>query len=137
MMPYRAFALALALLWCGCSNSANSSGDILATGRVCLRQADGWLATPSDNKKLKQALQSAKEASTNSKAAPGTIQQTVIADLDLLHGALNLAKLSLDEGHDPTGPFSMSETPATSSVTTAAEQLRTDLARLESEHPAP
>lgn len=119
----------LAMLLMGCSTSAvTSTGDLRGAGQECLKSAEAWLAKPEDKRQLQQAIatvESAKASVEKDKQARG---KAVYADIELLSGALNMARLGLDDGQDPTKPSSMSEVPTTHSVKIVLGRLRSDLA---------
>lgn len=107
----------------------SSSGNLQAAGQNCLKKADAWLLAPSDKVKLKQALQTTKETNEEFKKDE-KLDKAVLADLELLQGALNMAQMQVNDGKDPTKPSELSEFPPTNAVTVASEQLRTDLGNL-------
>jgi hypothetical protein len=119
--------LTIAVICSSCSTSSSPATNLHSTGQACLKRAEAWLANPADKQKLKQALTSAKEANAEIATTKTTEPKAIIADLELLQGALNMAQMEVNDGRDPTGPSSFSEFSAANAVTNAVEQLRTDL----------
>lgn len=127
-MSLRALLLFLALCLCACSGPSLSGGDIRSAGQKCLKETDDWLAKPDDTEQLSRALKASKLAKSNFERDEKASKQVLFGDIDLLFGALNMAKMGSDDGQDPTRPSSMSDIPVVASVRLVADQLREHLA---------
>lgn len=136
-MWLRILILSLCLSITGCSGSMFSGGDVRATGKKCLNEADSWLAKPQDKNQLARALKTSQSARDSFEKDDKARADVVYGDIDLLYGALNMAQMVVDEGSDPTRPSSMSEVPVVASVRMVANQMREHLAVTPTPKPTP
>lgn len=128
-MWLRFFLVLIACASIGCSGSVFSGGDLNQTGRSCLSEADKWLTDPKNERQLKLALNTVATAKKNFEKDEKARDRVVFGDLDLLYGALSMAKTGAEYGQDPTKPSSMSEVPVVVSVRIVANQLREHLTK--------
>lgn len=135
-MQQRALYLTLALSCSACSFSSPPGAKAASSGQVCLAQAEDWLRNPLDKNKLKKALQTVKEANEDLKKTASKEDGVLLTDLDLLQGALNMAKMQFEQGRGPNQPTEFSESTPIDGVTVATEQLRTDLTKQKSGPPS-